>query len=78
MTNALTKAIKEKLIPADDLRDRDAYIYLACSGLTITAQMILSSKEDGIILLYDKMLTAENCPHEEDFHVLFAYILSKK
>lgn len=78
MPNQTLLAIKNELISRQDLEDLEDYIFFALSALTIIEAINQSRDFPGILLLGDKILTADNCPKEEEFDQLFIPILMNK
>lgn len=78
MVTQTLKAIDEKLLSVDDLESREAHVYLALQALTLIESIMQSREYPGIRLLEDKLLTTENCPRIENFHLLFDPIFAIK
>lgn len=67
------------LIPLEDIKSREPYIYLAATSLVIIKTIALSLKLDGFFLFGQKLISNErNCPEEyQPFFKMMKLIKSK-
>lgn len=78
MVTQAFEAIENRMISFTDFEDADSSLFFALPALTLIEAINLSRDCDGIRLLGDVVLTADNCPQEEGFDALFKPVFELK
>ena len=71
-------AVEKGWLTLNDLQEEDPKVYLILPAITILEALDQSKLCEGIRLLQNKMVTADNCPEAEGFPLLVDLILRSK